>query len=219
MKNIIILTNPRTGSNYIVDLFRKHGYQTKFGSEIFNLKNDKTVNFLEKNSKQLLNFIDKKNQIIKILYYQINQINLDFDNFLNTFKDSYFILLYRENILNQLISLELCKQDDLWMNNDHNIKIYYDFEKNRSQIIKHKKIFQFYKNKLKEHNIRFVKIKYDSEEAPNDFLEDDLKRVFNFCNIKFKSKESKIKKQRKKTIKEYVLNKDQISNFKYKFEI
>ena len=193
MKNIIILCEPRTGSNVLCELFFSYNnfivlneffterIEEKLAPhysmmsddmknsfyENFNIEN-KTVpgliDFLNANPKSSLDFLDK----LTLKYRLIKIHNFTFNDlnlsFLLDDPNTKFILLNRTSKIKQYVSNEVANQTQEWYNVDtSNKKIWVVPEKFLKFEKESLKWYSSIESKLIEKNHNFLKINYEED--------------------------------------------------------
>lgn len=220
MKNVIILSNPRSGTTLMVDYFinhKKYKFYT-FGDNNINepinpkfrvkFKLYESTHSVEDCMKFHLDINESKyketdyKNIFKILHYQLSIEDLI--NILKKFKEnSKFIVINRSNKLDEYISRELGMKNQQWVNHNYTKKIQIimeDYIKYANKSIKNIKELIDVSDSL---GLEYFKINYD-----NSFSDDDMERLFKFLGYEYNKSDIKIRlrKQRTNQDSEYIEN-------------
>lgn len=242
MKDIIILCQPRTGSSllsYALSFFKNYRnigeiyslpesnmypYDLFFHQEeflkILDHYNTKIIkNYLTKIQESpqeifdLLDVILNRKKVLKILDYQLSynpKLSFIFD------RNVKFIILKRNNSLEQFVSLKIAEKTNTWYNcNTNNAQIYIDI-KQYDDFKKQK--YAFYNQILSQVTQKdFIILEYE-KDLVNGITDKLLNKLEDFINDDFvlldrlDKDRGKIKKQNTQSIGEKILNYNEIKH-------
>lgn len=220
-KVILLLSLPRSGSNYFVN--QMHNFKNvKVCGEVFGphpniIYPKKIKNWFEINKKICVNLLDDPNKInkeflfMKFFLYEENKDILKF--LLDNYNISNIFILERKNIIDRYISFKKASKIKKWLlSNTKNIKINFDTEEYRKFKKFHIKTYETYKNIIKNKN--YCYIEYQSN-FNDDLLLNKIKTFIPDLNLnKNKFFLNRIKKQDLSiNYKDKIENYNEIKNF------
>lgn len=220
-KVILLLSLPRSGSNYFVNQMH-HFKNVKVCGEVFGphpniIYPKKIKNWFEINKKICVNLLDNPNKInkeflfMKFFLYEENKDILKF--LLDNYNISNIFILERKNIVDRYISFKKASNIKKWLLSDTtNIKINFDIEEYSKFKKFHIKTYETYKKIIKNKNYCYVE--YQSNFNDDLFL-NKIKTFIPDLNLnKNKIFLNRIKKQDLSTnYKDKIENYNEIKNF------
>ncbi|RWS10838.1 uncharacterized protein B4U79_01519, partial [Dinothrombium tinctorium] len=119
--SFLILSNPRCGSTYLATLLRAHP-EVAVASELLNESNKINGDPLEYLQQEFATF-KKKLRAFKLFPEQLRERNIRFDQLISALDIKTVIVLWRESVLNQLVSRMIADRTNVWYSVDPPQKI------------------------------------------------------------------------------------------------
>ncbi|RWS06868.1 uncharacterized protein B4U79_00388, partial [Dinothrombium tinctorium] len=110
--SFLILASPRSGSTLLTN-FLKSSYEIDVAGELLNSNNsieEHPLNYLKREWRKMT----KKMKGFKLFPEQLVERNIRFDDLINTLDVKTVVVIWRKNILEQFVSLEIAEKTGVW---------------------------------------------------------------------------------------------------------
>lgn len=167
-KTLVICSTPRCGSHMLGHALyetQKFGFPLEYANPAnlaewkSRLEEEDTLKVMEK----LKTFRTSDNGVfgIKLHYRHLAQFE-SFEQVLETFEDPYFVVLTRDNLLKQAVSLDIANQSGIWIDGQEPISDDVEFEPERIREALKDIIIDSasWKYLLSIHNCRFIDLRF-----------------------------------------------------------
>lgn len=213
--NILILTNPRSGSNHLSTMI-----QSNIGSDINVCKlggemlHPKIIEELCTFDNIISEYINKDEfHVVKIMYYQLRKLDISVNDVINVMfnnNPTKVIVLNRVNIFDQYLSGCLARANNKsWVNERYVNKTIINIDEYNFKVKNIKRSFDHYFENL--YGIEYFKINYD-----NTFNNEDLDNLFDYLELDRINTDEIIQKQNIKSYEENILNLEELAKINIK---
>jgi len=193
-QKLFIFAEPRSGSSWLMETLNSHK-DISLSSELYNHAMFQEVSNFHRIKKDefdnCINYLEKKltpgNKYTgcKILFNQLGLIADDFPAyFIENYKDAYFICLYRENIVEANVSLEIAHAYKTWhVKNNKNIikrKIYLNPDEFYLKLEITRRRRNKYLHLINNFDVKKIELTYEEMFADQD---KKIEEICDFLNI------------------------------------